>query len=148
MNAMKPKLLLGLALVLSGGLFVTGCAHDRFAITNDASLIYERHSFVADVTCTSAESVFYNNLRDHFHIFAPLLRIRWTATFRIDRVIKGDILTNSFRIDGAQNKATPFSMMGFDRSEFWFQTNVVYRVGFDRIKNGEVRDLEILTNNK
>jgi hypothetical protein len=144
---MNPKLLLGIALILSGGLFLTGCAHDRFAITNDASRIYERHSFVADVTCTSAESVFYNNFRDQFHMLAMPPRVRWTASFRIDRVIKGDLLTNSFRIDGAQNKATPFSMMGFDGSEFFFQTNVVYRVGFDCIIKGEVRDLEILTNN-
>jgi len=145
---MKPKLILCLALVLSGGWFLTGCAHDRFTITNDASRIYKRHSFVADVTCTSADPTFYNNLRDQFHLGAPLKRVLWTVAFRIDRVIKGDLLTNSFRLDEAQNKATPFSMMGFDEREFYFQTNVAYRVGFDCIKNGKVRDLEILKKNK
>lgn len=132
---MKSITLLGVIIVLAG------CAQDRFATTGDATRISERHRFVADVTCISAEPRYYRKLRDEFHMLAMSPRVRWTVDFRIDRMIKGNIATTSFRLNDAQDKATPFSVNGF-----YFQTNGNYRVGFDGITDGEVRGLEILTN--
>jgi len=128
-----------IALLLPLTMLLTGCAHDRFAITNDAARISDRHTFVADVTCTSASFRFYKTLRDEFHLKAMPRRIRWTVEFRIDHVIKGDVAATTFHLVDARDSATPF------RSGIWFQTNVSYRVGFDRIVDGKVRGLEIFT---
>ena len=132
-----------IALLIPFMALLAGCAHDRFAITSDARRISERHPFVVDVTCTSASHRLYKTLRDEFHMLAMPPRIRLTAEFRIDHVIKGDVASSSFRITDARDRATPFCISGF-----WFQTNTSYRVGFDRITDGEVRGLEILAERK
>jgi hypothetical protein len=73
-------------------------------------------------------------------MLAMMPRIRWTADFQVDHVRQGNITNWSFRLIDARDSATPFCVTGF-----FFQTNRSYRVGFDRIAEGEVRGLEILT---
>jgi hypothetical protein len=67
--------------------------------------------------------------------------IRWRVAFRVDRLRKGDITTNCFRLSDARNNASPFATVW----NFGFETNTGYRVGFNRITRGEVKGLEILT---
>ena len=133
---MKFSALFALVVIL------TGCAHDRFGTASDPARFAEQHRIVADVTCRSAQPRFYNTLCDEFHMLAMPPRVRWTVAFRIDRVIKGTISTSSFRLNDARDRTTPFTMRGF-----YFQTNVSYKVGFDRITEaGVAKGLEILTN--
>lgn len=122
-------------------LIFTGCTRARFATSNDAKRLTERHKCVADVTCLQAQPRHYKTLCDEFHMLAMPPRVRWTVTFRVDRVTQGNVTTNTFRLIDARDRATPFL------EGFYFQTNKSYRVGFDRISDGEVRGLEILTNN-
>lgn len=130
-------------LLITFAMLLVGCAHDRFALTSDARRISDRHAFVADVTCTSATFRLYKTFRDEFHMLAMPPRIRWTAEFRIDHVIKGDVTSSTFHLSDSRDRATSFSTSGI-----WFQTNASYRVGFDRISNGKVRGLEILAERK
>lgn len=138
-QATYPSRMNAIALLLLLTVLLTGCTHDRFAVTNHATRIFDSHAFVADVTCTSADFRNYKTLRDEFHLKAMPPRIRWTAAFRIDHVIKGDVSATNFRLIEASDSASPF------RSGIWFQTNVSYRVGFDCIADGKVRGLEIFT---
>lgn len=127
---------------LTLAVLLAGCAHRRFALTTDADRLHRQHRFVADVTCIDAQPRYYSTFRDQFHMLAMSPRIRWTADFHLDRILQGEITNRSFRLIDARNRATPFSVTGF-----FFQTNRTYRVGFDRIAEGEARGLEILATN-
>lgn len=117
-----------------------GCAHQRFELVNDTQRLSDHHQVVAEVTCTFAKSSLYTTLRDEFHVKAMPPRARWTAEFRVEQVIKGNITCQSFRITGARIDGPRYSTSGFQ-----LRTNASYRVGFDRIASGEVRGLTILT---
>jgi hypothetical protein len=123
-------------------LLLPGCANRQFSVTNDVNHIFKRHRFVADVTCISSEPRHYNLPRDDFHMLAMPPRVRWTVEFRIDRVIKGEAATNSFRLNDARNTANPFDLFAFG-----FETSQSYLVGFDSLTKGEVCGLEILGSN-
>lgn len=123
-------------------ILLAGCAKDRFAITQDAEGMTDRHSIIAKVTCTSASFRHDNTLRDQFHLKAMPPRVRWTAVFHIEQVFQGNVPTTNFLLDDARGFAREHN------AALWLQTNVSYTVGFDRIKKGKVYGLEIYSPKK
>lgn len=112
---------------------LTGCAHQSFTLNTSESAAFP---VVADVVCIQASR------RD----FIPTLQFtmlaymhtRWTAKFRIVRLLHGQTPHDRFWLDDAEAE---FAMKGYWR----FVTNRTYSVGFDSIKtNGKVKGLQII----
>jgi hypothetical protein len=90
MKFVKLKLLLGLALVLSGGLF--GCASAKFKVMPDQQQLMKNHRVVAEVTCLVAKPTPYMTFRDrYFRIGAMPPHVRWTVTFQVNKILKGKL---------------------------------------------------------
>ena len=120
---------------------LAGCAHSIYSFNAEDNQIYDRHRIIADVTCTHEEKVYYKRCYDDFP-FMAVPRVRLTAGFQIDRVIKGDITNRCLRIVNAVKKRTKAS--SYQTFDMILHSNTSCRVGFDRIVDGETRSLDFL----
>src|SRR5665213_2128099 len=94
---MKSKIILCLTLVAAGVL--PGCISAKFKVMPDIRKLAKSHSIVAEVTCIDAKARLYTNYRDqHFRIGAMPLRVRWTATFKVNRILAGKYFEKSFTL--------------------------------------------------
>jgi hypothetical protein len=133
---MKSKLLLGLALVLSGGLF--GCASAKFKVMPDKQQLTDNHRIVAEVTCVEAKPTKYTTFRDEFlRIGAMPPHVRWTLTFQVNKILKGQFVGRSITLVDARIDGNPYF-------RFWFETGKMYTVGFNSVSDNQVNGFAVL----
>ncbi len=112
---------------------ICGCAANKFTLNTSQSAYFP---VVADVVCTEAHQRIF--IRQFSLSWGAVVHVRWTAKFRIVRVLKGDPSIDRFQLDDAE---ADFGM----KSHWRFETSQVYQVGFHRInKNGAVKGLQVL----
>src|SRR5690349_14828144 len=93
---MKPKLLLGLALVLSGGLLFTGCRgmgtqSYKVLAPAQAHELAASSQTVLDVTCSNVLAQADYNLWENLSMLAPMAKYwKYDMTLQVERVVKGD----------------------------------------------------------
>lgn len=132
---MNPRLLLCLVLVLS--LVLTGCTTAKFRVISDEQRLTENRCIVAEAACLEATPKYYTTFRDrYFRILAMPPHVRWSATFRMDKVLKGNCPVQTFTLSEAVDAESPYS-------RFAFKTGKNYLVGFNQISNGKVQDLAV-----
>jgi hypothetical protein len=132
---MNPKIILCLALVLSG--ILSGCASAQFKVVSDKQRLTKSRRIVAEVTCLEAAPRYYTTFRDrNFRILAMPPRVRQSATFQIDHVLKGESSDRTFALVDARDAETVYRPLAF-------QTGKHYTVGFSRIVNHQVKGLAV-----
>jgi hypothetical protein len=93
---MNPKLLLGLALVLSSGLLLTGCrgmGTQSFTALAPAQAreLEASNQTVLDVTCSNVMAQADYNLWENLSMLAPRpKRWKYDLTLHVERVVKGE----------------------------------------------------------
>src|SRR5207249_633771 len=132
---MKLPVILVTAALLSGG-----CTHNRFSLARDEARLYSHCQFVANVTCSNAERRELRPWHLQLHLRPMALRERWTVSFRIENVTKGNPTAGGFALIDGRESPLPFDNI------FWFrfEAGQQYKVGFNKITGGIVRGLEIL----
>ncbi|GEM_PF-6237473 len=134
LSAMKTKALLYFALVLS--FVLTGCSSTKFRFFSDKEQLTETNRVVIQVVCLEAAATPYQTFADrHFRIFAPPPRSHWSATFKVEEVIKGTFPEPALAITNAVDAAE------FPR--FHFEAGNVYTIGFEREPRREAGCLAI-----
>jgi hypothetical protein len=132
---MKPTryhyLLLGLIGLLSG------CASAQFKAVSDKQRLADSHRIVAEVTCLEATPRYYTTFRDrNLTMLAKLPRVRWSATFQVNQVVKGELSDQTFMLVDARDAETLYHPLNFRAGEH-------YTVGFSRIENHQVKGLAV-----
>lgn len=133
---MTPKLILCLALVLSGGL--SGCASAKFKVTPDQQQLMKNHRVVAEVTCLVAKPTPYTTFRDrYFRIGALPPHVRWTVTFQVNKILKGKFAGQTVTLVDSRIAGNPYF-------HFYFEAGKIYTVGFNSASENEVNDFTVL----
>jgi hypothetical protein len=133
---MKPKLILCLALVLSGGLI--GCASAKFKVMPDKQQLTDNHRIVAEVTCVEAKPTKYATFHDEYlRVGAMPPHVRWTVKFQVDRILKGKFAEQTFTIVDARIAGNPYF-------RFWFEAGKIYTVGFNSVSDNQVNGFAVL----
>lgn len=136
---MNPKLILSLALVMSG--LVSGCATSKFKVVSEREWLIKNQRVVVEVTCLETTPEYYNTFSDqYFSVKAKLPRTRWNASFRVNTILQGNFSGTTLLITDAKNVA--------NNPRFYFETGRSYTMGFDHIANGAVKKFAILSTNK
>jgi hypothetical protein len=135
---MNPKLILCLALVLSGGLL--GCSTEKFKVVSSREHLAENHQIVAVVTCTEAKPTQYSTFGDRYlSIGAMPPRVHWNAVFQVDEVLQGAFTNQSFTLNEIKDVET--------WSHFYFKAGKRYTVGFNRTSNHKIKKFAVLSTN-
>jgi hypothetical protein len=132
---MKPKHIFCLALVSS--VYLSGCASAQYKVVSDKQRLTENHRTVAEVTCLEATPRYYTTFRDrNLTTLAKLPRVRWSATFQVNQVLKGELSDQTFTLVDARDSETLYHPLNFKAGEH-------YTVGFSRIKNHTVKNFAV-----
>ena len=148
---MKPKLILGLALVLSGGVFFTGCrgiGTQRFTAFDPTQSheLKASSQTVLDVTCSNVMKKADYSLRENLSMLAPVPKHwKYDMTLRVERVVKGDFDEKTIQLHWlSEPTREQRSLLGV--SPAWpFDTNgTPLQIGFDGRSGKRLKNLKIM----
>jgi hypothetical protein len=149
---MKPKLILCLALVLSCGLFFTGCRSigtQRFtAFAPAQSHELETSSrIVLDVTCRQQMAQADYDLHENLSMLAPKPdRWKLDLTLQVERVVKGEFDGQTIQLHWLREPTKEqCELLGISPSApFSFTNGTPLRIGFDGSSGEQLRNLKII----
>jgi len=149
---MKPKLILCLALVLSGGLFFTGCrgmgTQQFTAFAPAQSYELETTSrIVLDVTCRLQTEQADYNLWDNLSMLAPMPKHwKYEMTLQVERVVKGEFDDKTLQLHWLREPTQEqYESLGISPSAFFSFTNATpLRIGFDGRSGEQLKNLKIM----
>ena len=149
---MKPKLNLCLALVLSGGLFCTGCrgiGTQRFmAFAPAQSHDLETSSrVVLDVICRQQMANADYNLWENLSMLAPNSKHwKYDMTLQVERVVKGEFEDKTLELHWLREPTKEqYDSLGISPSAFFSFTNgTPLRIGFDGRSGEQLKILKIM----
>ena len=149
---MKPKLLFCLALVLSGGLFFTGCRSigtQRFtAFAPAQSHELETSSrIVLDVMCQMQTVEADYNLRENLSMLAPQPKHwKYDTTLQVERVVKGEFADKTLELHWLREPTKEqYDSLGISPSAmFSFTNGTPLRIGFDDRSGEQLKNLKIM----
>jgi hypothetical protein len=149
---MKPKLILCLALVLSGGLMFDGCrgmgtqSFTAFAPAQTHKL-ESSSQIVLDVICSNVMARADYNLRENLSMLAPQpKRWKYDMTLQVERVVKGEFEEKTLEIHGLREPTKEqYNSLGISSSAiFNFTNGMPLRIGFDTLFGEQLRNLKIM----
>ena len=148
---MNIKLILCLALVLSGGLLGAGCRgmgtqqFKAFAPTQTGELENSSRN-VLDVTCVSQTAQADYNLTENLSMLAPKAKYwKLNMTLEVNRVVKGNFDKDMLQIHWLR-QPTPEQCAALGTSHQPPLGDVKHlRIGFDDYSNGHFKNLKIMT---
>jgi hypothetical protein len=149
---MKPKLILCLALVLSGGLFGTGCrsvgtqSFTAFAPAQSHELEASSR-IVLDVTCRQQTEQADYNLWENFPMLAPIPKHwKYDMTLQVERVVKGEFDDKTLELHWLREPTKEqYESLGISPSAmFSFTNGTPLRIGFDGRSGEQLRNLTIM----
>jgi hypothetical protein len=149
---MKPKLILCLALVLSGGLFGTGCrsvgtqSFTAFAPAQSHELETSSR-IVLDVTCRQQTEQADYNLWENFPMLAPIPKHwKYDMTLQVERVVKGEFDDKTLELHWLREPTKEqYESLGISPSAmFSFTNGTPLRIGFDGRSGEQLRNLKIM----
>jgi hypothetical protein len=148
---MKPKLILGLALVLSGGLLFTGCrgmgtqSFTAFAPAQAHELETSSQT-VLDVTRTQLWKLADYNLWENLSMLAPMpKRWKYDMTLQVERVVKGEFDEKTLQLHWLREPTSEQrSLLGFSSSwPFGITNGTLLRISFDGRSGKQLKNLKI-----
>ncbi len=96
------------------------------------------HAIVAEVTCIEAKSRFYSTFRDQYlRVLAMPPHVRWTATFRVEHVLKGNSCDQTVTLIDARDASPPYD-------HFSFEAGKSYILGFNSASNKGLKGCAVL----
>ena len=132
---LNPKLFFYLSVVLC--FVLTGCVTAKFKVITDKKLLSESQRVVAEVTCLKATTKHYTTFRDSYlRIGAMPPRVRWSATFRINQILKGEYSGQTIILTDAEDAESAYS-------HFSFETGKNYTIGFNQASKGKAQHLTV-----
>jgi hypothetical protein len=150
----KTKLILCLALVLSGGslLMFTGCrgmgTQQFTAFAPVQSHEMETSSrIVLDVICTQLWEQADYNLRENLSMLAPQPKQwKYDLTLQVERVVKGEFDDTTLQLHWLREPTKEQSdLLGIQKGSFIDFTNrTPLRIGFDGISGEQLKNLKIM----
>ena len=148
---MKPKLILCLALVLSGGLLLTGCrgmgTQSFTAIAPAQAQELEASSqTVLDVTCIQLSKQGDFNLRENLSMLAPTpKRWKYDMTLQVERVVKGEFNEKTIQLHCLREPTTEQrSLLGVSSDwPFDIAKGKKLRISFDGRSGKQLKHLKI-----
>ena len=149
---MKPKIILCLALVLSGGLSLTGCRgmgtqqFTAFAPTQSHELETSSR-IVLDVTGRLQWTKADYDLRENLSMLAPMPKHwKYDMTLQVERVVKGEFDDKTLELHWLREPTKEqYESLGISPSAFFSFTNgTPLRIGFDGRSGEQLRNLKIL----
>jgi hypothetical protein len=149
---MKPKLILCLALVLSGGLFFTGCRSigtQQFTAISPAQSheLETSSSIVLDVTSRLQMAQANYDLWENLSMLAPMPKHwKYDMTLHIERVIKGEFDDKTLELHWLREPTKEqYESLGISPSAFFSFTNETpLRIGFDGRSGEQLKNLKIM----
>jgi hypothetical protein len=151
-ETMKPKLLLCLALVLSGGLVFTGCRgigtqqFTAFAPAQSHKLETSSH-IVLDVTCTEIWKWADYNLWENLSVGAPMPKHwKYDMTLQVERVVKGEFHEKTLELHWLREPTKEqYESLGISPSAmFNFTNGIPLQIGFDGRSGDQLKNLKIM----
>jgi len=148
----KPKLLLGLALVLSGGLFFTGCRgigtqrFTAFAPTQSHELEASSQTTL-DVTCSNVMAQADYSLRENLSMLAPVPKQwKYDVTLQVERAVKGDFDEKTIQLHWLREPTREQrSLLGVSPAWPLGTTNgTPLEIGFDGRSGKQLKNLKIM----
>jgi hypothetical protein len=95
------------------------------------------HCIVAEVTCLKAKAREYTTFREqYFSIGAVPPRVRWTVTFQVNKIVKGNFAEQTIAIVDARVAGNPYAL-------YRFKVGTIYTVGFNSISDNTVRGFAV-----
>jgi hypothetical protein len=152
MTASQPKLLLCLALVLSGGLLFTGCRgmgtqqFTAFAPVQSHELETSSR-IVLDVTCTQLWKQADYDLWENLSMLAPQpKRWKYDMTLQVERVVKGEFDEKTIQIRWLREPTIEQrNSLGISQSwPFGITNGTSLRIGFDGHSGEHFNNLKII----
>jgi hypothetical protein len=148
---MKPKFLLGLALVLSGGLLFTGCrgmGTQSFTALAPAQAheLEASSQTVLDVTCSSVMAQADYNLWENFSMLAPMPKHwKYDMTLRVERVVKGEFDEKTLQLHGLREPTSEQrGLLGVSSAwPFGITNGMPLRISFDGRSGKQLNNLKI-----
>jgi hypothetical protein len=149
---MKSKLILCLALVLSGGLFSTGCrgiGTQQFTAFAPAQAheLETSSRIVLDVTCRQQMAKADYNLWENLSMLAPKLK-HWKLdlTLQVERVVKGEFDDKTLELHWLREPTKEqYDSLGISPAEmFNFTNGTPLRIGFDGRSGEQLKNLKIM----
>ena len=149
---MNSKLILCLALVLSGGLLLTGCRgmgtqqFTAFAPTQSYELETSSR-IVLDVTCRGQWAWADYNLWENLSVGAPIpKRWKYDMTLQVERVVKGEFDDKTLELRWLREPTKEqYESLGISPSVFFSFTNgTPLRIGFDGRSGDQLKNLKIM----
>ena len=149
---MKPKLIVCLALVLSGGLLLTGCrgiGTQRFtALAPAQSHELEISSrIVLDVTGQQQWEQADYDLWENLSMLAPMPKHwKYDMTLHVERVVKGEFDDKTLQLHWLREPTKEqYESLGISPSAFFSFTNgTPLRIGFDGRSGDQFKKLKIM----
>jgi len=149
---MKPKLILCLALVLSGGLFSTGCrgigTQQFTAFAPAQSHEMETSSrIVLDVACRQQMAMADYNLWENLSIGAPIPKHwKYDMTLQVERVVKGEFDEKTLEFHWlSEPTQEQYVSLGISRpANFGFTNGTPLQIGFDGRSGKQLKNLKIM----
>jgi hypothetical protein len=148
---MNPKLILGLALVLSGGLLFTGCrgmGTQSFTALAPAQAheLEDSSQTVLDVTRTQLWKLADYNLWENLSMLAPIPKHwKYDMTLQVERVVKGKFDEKTLQFHGLREPTSEQrSLLGFSSSwPFGITNGTLLRISFDGRSGKQLKNLKI-----
>jgi hypothetical protein len=148
---MKPKLLLGLALVLSGGLLLTGCrgmGTQSFTALAPAQAheLETSSQTVLDVTCIQLWKLADYNLRENLSMLAPMpKRWKYDMTLQVECVVKGEFDEKKLQLHWLREPTSEQrGLLGVSPSwPFGITKGTLLRISFDGRSGKQLKNLKI-----
>jgi hypothetical protein len=149
---MKPKLLLRLALVLSGGLFCTGCrgiGTQRFTAFAPAQTheLGTSSRIVLDVTGRQQWKIADYSLWENLSMLAPMPKHwKYDMTLQVERVVKGEFDDKTLELHWLREPTKEqYDSLGISPAAmFSFTNGTPLRIGFDGRSGEQLRNLKIM----
>jgi hypothetical protein len=151
-RSMKPKIFFCLALVLSGGLFLTSCrgiGTQRFtAFAPGQSHQLETSSrIVLDVTSRLQWTKADYDLWENLSMLAPMPKHwKYDMTLQVERVVKGEFDDKTLELHWLREPTKEqYESLGISPSVFFSFTNETpLRIGFDGRSGDQLKNLKIM----
>ena len=149
---MNPQLILCLALVLSGGLLLTGCrgigTQQFTAFAPAQSHELETSSrIVLDVMCRMQTAKADYNLRENLTMLAPMPKHwKYDMTLQVERVVKGEFDDKTLELHWLREPTKEqYESFGISPSAiFSFTNGTPLRIGFDGHSGEQLKHLKIM----
>jgi len=148
---MKPKLLLILALVLSGGFILTGCrgmGTQSFIVIAPAQAqeLEASSQTVLDVTCIRQTKRADYNLWENLSMLAPTPKcLKYDMTLQVERVVKGEFNEKTLQLHWLREPTSEQrGLLGVSQDwPFGIAKSTTLRISFDGYSGNQLKNLKI-----